>query len=303
VPASAQEPEEEIVANLATGRVLVYVAKDGIVIGAFQGQSEPHSRPPLVVQLSSRRVAVLLGAVEWVRPASGREPIRLDRELPRLVGEVAGPKRLEQEHANDIEELGLALLERLRNVAQELHRKIELQPDEPLAELVLIGYAQDYGPEVWGLKYRIVQEALRGDYWQTRVLRPSYDQLYPPEKGQPRTLIEIGYPPEDAGPQVLDLLNGNDPRMARLRDADPQMASATERLVRGESQHALADDATQFLRGALGAVAPAGAEQILAVIREQQGLEWVLAPSQPPEKAEEGRPHEPGAPTLRKKPP
>ncbi len=300
---SAQESEEEVVANLAAGRVVVYVAKDGIVIGAHASSNEAQSRPPLFAPLSSHRIAILLGAVEWLQPASGRPPVRLDRELLSLFGQIAGPKRLEQEHANDIEEIGMGLLERLRNLAQQLHRKLDLRPEEPLVELLLVGYVEDYGPEVWTLKYRIAQDLLRGDYYRTRVLRPVYEQLYPPEKGQPRTLVEIRYPPEEPGPALLDLVRSDDPRIARLRTADPQTARATEKLVRGESHHALADDATQLLRGALGVLAPPDLEQVVALIRQERGLEWVLAPAEAPAKAEQAQPREPGAPTLRKKPP
>src|SRR3989304_4802712 len=118
----------------------------------------------------------------------------MDRQLVRLMGEIAGPKRLDAEHAGDIEVLGLAMLEALRPMTSRLHNKIDLGEDEALLELVLVGYVTDYGPEVWSVRYHIVQEPVRGDYWRTRVLRPRYTQLYPPEKGQPRTLMEVRNP-------------------------------------------------------------------------------------------------------------
>ena len=300
--APGSEQDQEVVANLSAGRVVIYVAKDGIVIGSLENRFEAETRPPVVVPLSRRRIGVFLGAVEWVLPGSGRKLVRLDRELPKLVGEIAGSRRLEPEQASDIENIGVAVLEPLRAAAQQLHRKIELPPEEPLVELLLAGYAEEYGPEVWLLRYRIVQEPLRGDYWRTRVLRPSYTQLYPPEKGQPRTLIEVHYPPGDGGAALLDLLNRNDPRLERIRTANPRMTRATERLARGESHKALLDDASEFLRAALGALALPEARPILAVIQEQRGFEWLLPPSELPEKAGEAQPHEPSAPTLRKKP-
>jgi len=65
--------------------------------------------------------------------------------------------------------------------------------------MVLIGYApNNYGPEVWTIEYRVQQEQVstRGEYWQTRILRPRFTQLYPPEKKKhaPRMIVEARYP-------------------------------------------------------------------------------------------------------------
>lgn len=305
--ARAQESEQELVANLAAGRVVLYVARDAIIIGAAGSPAagvEAGSRPPAVVRLGERRIGILLGAVEWVWPASGRAPARLDRELPRLASEAAPARRqAEPEQASDIESIGVALLERLRPLVSQIHHRLDLKPEEPLLELLLVNYLENYGPEVWELRYRVAQNALRGNYWRTRVLRPSYTQLYPPEKGHPHTLIEARYPPDAPGPALLDLLKQNDPRLARLRSADQIMARAAEHLIRGESHKVSADDAAAFLRAALPVVSGAEAKLILGVLREQRGLEWVLEPPERPQTAEEEKPRQPGAPTLRKKPP
>lgn len=299
----AQESDQEVVANLAAGRVVLYVARDAIVIGAVEYRVEPDSRPPLVLSLSERRLGILLGAVEWVWPASGRPPVRLDRDLPALLSKATRPQpKPEMEQASDMEVIGVTFLDHLRGVISQLHHKLDLQPDEPVVELLVVGYEPGYGPEVWLLAYRVAQDVLRGEYWRTRVLRPSYTQLYPPEKGQPRTLIEVRYPPDDQEPAIADLLKQNDPRLARLRTADQQMARATERLDRGESHKAAPDDAVAFIRAALPAVASTGAKLILGVLYQERGLQWVLAPPEPLQKADEGKPREPGAPTLRKKP-
>lgn len=301
--ALSQQGEQDVVANLAAGRVVLWVADKGIVIGAVEHRVEPGARPPFIVPLGAHSVGILLGAAEWISPASGRPPVRLDRELTVLASEASRFRPATDPYlaASDIESIGVAFLERLRAVAGELHRKLDLQPEEPLVELLLVDYAQNYGPEVWLLRYRVAQEALRGDYWRTRVLRPSYTQLYPPEKGQPRTLIEVRYP-DDAGPALLDLLKQNDPRLTRLSTADARMARAAERVARGESHKASVGDATEFLRATLDVVGGTEVKQILGVLYEERGLEWVLAPPEPPEKAQEEKPHEPGAPTLRKKP-
>jgi hypothetical protein len=297
---SAQEGAPEPVAHPAAGRVVLAVASDGIVVGAVERRAEPGAKPPLILPLGGRRVGILLGAIEWTSPGSHAAPVRLDRELLTL-GSEARPRPAKDPYpgASDIEMIGVAFLERLRAATGEIHRKLDLKPHEPLAELLLVDYVENYGPEIWLLKYHFAQEAFRGDYWRTRVLRPSYTQLYPPEKGQPHTLIEVRYP-EDPGPALKDLLKQNDPRLARLGSADSAMTRAFERLARGESHKAHAGDVAAFLRAALGAVAGTEVKQTLGVLYEQRGFEWVLAPSEPPEKAQEGKPREPGAPTLRK---
>jgi hypothetical protein len=303
VRARAEEMEWEIVANLAAGRVEIYPARDAIVIGTVEKHIEPDSHPPMIVTISSRHLGILLGAAEWVMPGSGRPPVRLNQPLSVSSGPPRPQLQPGSDQAGDIEAIGLAFLERLRPLAGELHRKVSLQPDEPLVELLLIGNDEGYGPEVWLLKYRIEQNILRGEYWQTRVLRPSYTQLYPPEKGQPRTLIEVRYPPDDASPGLLDLVKQNDPRLARLRSSDIPIARALEHLQSGDSQKALPDDAAAFLRAALPAVFGTESQLALGVLSQQHGLEWLLEPAEPPQRTEESKPREPGAPTLRKKPP
>ena len=232
IPVRAQE-EGEVVVNLAAGRVAVLVAKGGIVIGATQERVEAESRPPLVVQLSERRVGVVLGAAEWLQPGTGAAAMRMDRQLVRLMREIAGPKRLSGEHADDLEALGLAMLEALRPMTSRLHNKLDVREDEPLLQMVLVGYVPDYGPEVWSVEYRIVQEPVRGSYWRTRVLRPRYVQLYPPEKGQPRTLMEIRLP-ADNEPTLVDRFE-KDPQLARLRTGDAALARASEFIARAKA--------------------------------------------------------------------
>src|SRR5580704_15940851 len=83
----AQERErgEEIVANLAGGRVIVHVAKDKIVFAAIDQPFEPSSIPPRVLSIDRSHIAVLLGASEW-RVTSDPKPVRLDRDFPHLTG-------------------------------------------------------------------------------------------------------------------------------------------------------------------------------------------------------------------------
>ncbi|HEX9760277.1 MAG TPA: hypothetical protein VGA40_05130 [Candidatus Acidoferrales bacterium] len=301
--ARAQEPQSrEVVANLAAGRVLVYVSRSAIVIGMIENKIEADTYPPLLAPLHRGRVGVLLGAAEWLTPEGGT-PLRLDEDLVRLSGEVAGPKRLQAEHEGDLEALGLALLEPLRNAAGHLHRQIDYPPEEPLLELLLIGYVEGYGPETWSLRYRMVQEPLRGDNWRTRVLRPHYTQLYPPEKGQPRALIEFRYPAGEAAPAAWDQLNSSG-ALEKFAAAGGELAKAVEQLRKGESHKTTSEGAIEFMRAAMGALARPESAQAIAVIHEREGFEWILAP---PERVQRARQQtdekrEPGAPSLRRPP-
>lgn len=301
-PANAQE----VVVNLSSGRAIVCVARGGIVIATVQKPLEAESRPPVLAELSPKRVAVLLGATEWISPA-GEPPVRMERELPRVMGAlVGGGPRLSDSHATDLEGLGLGMLEPLREAAQRLVQKVDMRRDEPLLEMVLVGYLEGYGPEIWTLRYRIVQEPLRSEYWQTRVLRPLYTQLYPPEKGQPRTLMEARYPAlsaESAEPTLLELLQRNDPRMAALRNADEATAQAVEKILAGESHKAPLEGVVTLLRGALLNTMAEDEVLSFSVIDEQKGFAWIV-PQELPDRTEatEKKERPPGAPTLRKPP-
>jgi len=296
---------QEVVVNLSAGRVMVCVARGGIVVATVQKSLEAESRPPVLAELSGKRVAILLGATEWISPA-GEPAVRMEREAPRVMGALGGGgPRLSEGTANDLEGLGLGLLEPLRAAAQRLVQKVDIARDEPLLEVVLLGYLEEYGPEMWTLRYRIVQEPLRGEYWQTRVLRPLYTQVYPPEKGDPRTLMEVRYPPttvEDA-PTLLELLQRKDPRLARLRHADKLTAEAVEKILAGESQKAPLEGVVTLLHGALLATLAEDEVLAFAVIDEQKGFAWMVPQRLPVERAEEEKKDRPtGAPTLRKPP-
>jgi hypothetical protein len=304
---AGQEEAQEVAVNLAEGRVVVCAAKDGIIVATVDAHSEPGSRPPAVLALSELRAGVLLGAVEWVQPESSDRPIRLDSELPRLVGAARNPSvRLNSDNAaSDIEVIGVALLERVRQLADQLHHKIDIGEDEPLIRLVLAGYVPNYGPEVWTIDYQIRQDALGNDYWRTRVLRPRYNQLYPPEKGQPHTFIEVSYPPATratAAPELLDLLRRNDPRLARIRAANEILAKSVAHVVDGQSQQSLAASDADFLRAALPAVAPPETRLTMALVDFGKGFHWLIEPPVAERPPVEATPREPEAPTLLHKP-
>src|SRR5579862_2607956 len=209
----AQGHEDEIVANLAGGRIIIHVANERIIFAAIDQPLEAKSVPPRVVDLDSTHIGILLGASEWQIPADPK-PVRLDRNFQHIGGQDPRYQGLYVGQAEpDLEAIGIAFLEKLRPLVSQLHHKLDFSHDEPLLEVIIIGYApNNYGPEVWQVEFRIEQEevATRGEYWQTRVLRPRFTQLYPPEgKHSPRTLVEIRFPEDAKGTPLAGLIQGN----------------------------------------------------------------------------------------------
>ncbi len=311
-PSIAQESsDQEVAVNLAEGRVVVCAAKDAIILAATDMHGEVGSRPPGIEILSALRLGVMLGAVEWVLPDSKDKPVRLDSEFRGLVAAAlnTGGQPDQGFRASDIESIGIAVLERVRQLAGELHHKVNLSEDEPLIRIVLAGYVRDYGPEAWVIDYHIRQDDLGNGIWRTRVLRPSYDQLYPPEKGKPKTFMEVRYPPENraAGePELLDLLQQNDSRLATIRAANQIEAKSVTLAVEGQSQKSEAASLVSFLKAALPATAPSDAKLTMAMVDYDAGFQWILqppkAPAPPPgQTPADQTPEEADRPTLRHK--
>ena len=299
--ARAQGREEEIVANIASGRVVVHVTKEGIAFATIDQSAEAASVPPRIIPIDSLHIGVMLGAVEWVSPGQDSKPVRVEKKVAR-VGTGGVRPRSSSEMETDLETIGVAFLESLRPLAEQLHHKIELGPDEPLFELVVIGYGPEhYGPEVWSYEYRIEQEELRGDYMKTRVLRPRTMQLYPPEKHEPKVLVEVRYPPDLKGPTFQVMILRNDPEVARLAGSDPRFAKVAEKLEAGQANSAKFADAVEFLHAL--AVATAGKSRFtLGRFEEDHGLDWIVPPEEPVEKAKEEKNRPAEAPSLMRKP-
>ena len=301
VPALAQDRDDEIVANLAGGRVIVHVAKEAIIFAAIDQPVEAHSIPPRVAGIDSSHIGVLFGASEWRMPADPK-PIRLDRNFQRVGGRVPNADYAPGEAEPDLELMGTVFLEKLRPLVGQLHHKLDFAPDEPIFQMVLIGYAPgDYGPEVWVAEYRMEQEQVstRGrEYWQTRLLRPHFTQLYPPEKHAPHTLVESRYPPGMKGPTLEEMIKSNDPRISSaLQNA--RFEKVLENLRGGTAQKAVPADSVEFMRAAVPLIA-GNASYVIGTMDDQHGLNWVVPPSEPVEKAEEDKNRPPGAPTLRR---
>ena len=310
--AFAQEAsDQEVAVNLAEGRVVICAAKDAILLAAMDTHGEAGSQPPEIAILSAVRMGVMLGAVEWVQPDSKDKPVRLDDDFHRIIAAAlnTGGQKDDGFRTSDIESIGIAVLERVRVLAAMLHHKIKLGEDEPLIRIVLAGFVPNYGPEAWTIDYHIRQDALGNDIWRTRVLRPSYNQIYPPEKGQPKTFMEVRFPPENRAngePELLDLLQQNDSRLAKYRALNEIQAKSMTLAVEGQSQKADAASVVNFLKAALPAITPAETKLTMAKVDYDAGFQWILAPPKPPapppgETPQEKTPEEPERPTLRHK--
>jgi hypothetical protein len=302
--ARAQEQhEDEIIANLAGGRAIVHVAKDAIVFAAIDQPVERNSIPPRVMDLDSTHIGILFGASEWRIPADPK-PIRLDRNFVHVTRGDPRYQAAPGEGDTDLETIGIAFLEKLRPLVAQLHHKLDFSPDDPVFQVVMIGYApNDYGPEVWVVEYRIEQEqiATRGDYWQTRIQRPRFTQLYPPEKHAPRTVVESRYPPATKGPTLSELIQGNDPNITHLGSAEPRFTKVLENLRGGQAQKAAPLDSADFMRAELPLIA-GGAKFVLGTMDERRGFEWIVPPDEPVEKVQEDKNRPPDAPSLRRPP-
>lgn len=299
-----EEHEDEIVANLAGGRAIVHVSREQISFAVIDHPIEANSRPPRVMSLDTTHVGVLFGAAEW-QLAADPKPVRLDHNFERITKQDPRYQAYPDDTEPDLESIGVGFLERLRPLVGQLHTKLNVNSDDAIFEVIIIGYAQDYGPEVWKVDYRIEQEergAVGKDFWQTHVLRPSFLQLYPPEgKKSPRTLVETSYPADLAGTGLDALILRDDPRIAQLRAADPKFAKVLTDINNGQAQKAPDDDATNLLRAMVPLIAPDG-HFVLGTISEQAGFSWIVPPEEPIEKAVRDKNEPPEAPSLLRKP-
>jgi hypothetical protein len=300
-PSRAQE--DEIVANLAGGRAIIHVANDAILFAAIDHPLESKSVPPRVAAIDARHIGIFFGASEW-QVTSQPRPIRLDRDIPHFS--AIDPHSVPEGAAEqDLEQIGVAFLEKLRPLVSQLHHPIELKPDEPLFQIILLGYApQYYGPEVWLIEYQVEQSpAARGDYLLTHILRPRFTQLYPPEKRQPKYIVEVRVPSNLPDIPLLGLLQQNPPAIARIRSSDPRINKVAEQIQKGEAQKADPAAAGDFLRAALPILA-GDAHFFLGSMTENGRFDWIVPPDEPREKIkttqDKNRP--PDAPTLQQKP-
>ena len=102
----------------------------------------------------------------------------------------------------------------------------------------------------------------------------------------------------------MEMIQGNDPRIAQLRGGEPRFAKVLEAVDRGQAQKAVSVDASDLLRALLPLIADKQTF-VLAKMDEEHGIEWIVQPEEPVdkvEKAKEDKERPPEAPTLRKRP-
>src|SRR5690242_12490439 len=299
----------EIVANLATGRVIFCVTHDAIIVAATSGGGEVGSRPPSVLPVSSGRIGVLLGAIDWTAPDTGKVT-RLDSELPAAAANaLRRPSQKPAQEPSEIEDIGVGMLEQIRPLVEQIHHKLDLTADEPLVEMLLVDYVIDYGPEIWSLQYRVRQENLGNDFWQTRILRPAYVQLYPPEKGQPRTFIEADYPSTIPQLRLAERLAQSDPQFDRIAHSSREISEAVALIAAGNSTKVRPSPTADFMRTAIPVAGGNEQALVMAILDMNRGFQWILPPQEPipPGKTQtqpgQSQPAEPDAPSLRKRGP
>ena len=299
----------EIVANLATGRVVFCVTHDAIIVAATSGGGEVGSRPPALLPVSPGRIGVLLGAIDWTAPGTAKVT-RLDSELPAAAATaLRRPTQKPAEEPSEIEDIGVGMLEQIRPLVDQIHHKLDLRPDEPLVELILADYVLNYGPEIWNLEYRVRQENLGNDYWQTRLLRPAYVQLYPPEKGQPHTFIEADYPGTLPQLQLAQRVAQPDPQFDRIAHSSREVSDALALIAAGNSTKAGSSPTSDFIRAAIPLAGGNEQNLVMGLLDMNRGFQWILPPQEPvpPSKTQaqpgQAQPAEPEAPSLRKRGP
>jgi hypothetical protein len=300
------EPTEELIANLAAGRIIIAIYKDAMVIATIENKIEPSTLTPPIVPITNQKAGILLGASTWYSPSSRQVIENLAQELPHVrahtsnanVPHLATPNDPEK-IAKDIEQTGLGFLTALNEAAGNIHSHLNLDPNEPLTELILADYAPGYGPEVWQLTYTIHQEPERGDYWQTRVVRPRYTQLWPPEKKDSRTLVEIHYPADDNQTPLRDLLLAKDAELEKIRDSSPDQAAGADAILHAETDKQLVSQGLLFLKAAITAIAKGNRTQ-MAIIPQAGNFQWLIPPPPEDRVPEKSRPE--GAPTLQRPP-
>lgn len=304
----AQHPTEEIVATLSTGHIVWCVTKDSILIAAVPGGGEVGSHLPSIVPIGSFRIGVLLGAVDWMQGSAGKT-VRIDSQLPQAIAKATRrptdqgtQNRPDPNQPTDIEQIGVGTLELLRPLVGDIHTKLDMKPNEPLVELLLADYVENYGPEIWSLQYHIKQEDLGNGFWDTRIQRPAYYQLYPPEKGSARTFMESQYPPDLPPMGMVQRLAQNDPAVARFRSSSSAADLALKTIADGHSDKALGAPVADFLRSVLPALSGTPSSLVLAKIDAMRGFQWLIPPAElpPPPSQTDSKPVEPGAPSLRK---
>ena len=293
VPAS--EKVREVAANLASGRVTILVARDGIVVATVGKPFEPGDPAPFIIPLGEDSMAVALGAMDWVEPPANRPVLEIENELPRLIGGLSGsaPHLTSNANVAHLGQIGLGVLERLRAMAGELHARITLPENLPLAELIIVHRPAEEKGAVWDVSYFLKQRFLVEHFWNTEVDRPRYLQLFP-IKDNRSGWVEISYPPNDSSPGLLEWLSQPSGRLAQDISSNPKLAGAQQEIAEGKGEELKVAVLGALAKLALDDMAPASSAKALAAIDSQRGFAWIIQPSPSPAELQ----RRPGAPTL-----
>lgn len=293
--AGADERVSEVVATLASGQVAIFAAHDGLVVAAVGNEFEPDDLPPLIVPLGESNFAVVLGAADWIEsPPHERTLLRLDTQLPRLIQGYAGNAPHLRSGANiaNLEKVAMAVLDPLRRAARSLHAQIELPPDLPLVEILLVHQPEGDPPTVLDLTYWIHQTFLQENFWNTEIERPRAAQLYP-SKNNHFGAVDVRYPPSDRSAGIFDWIEHPTGRLAQDIETDPSLAKAQEQIAAGKAHKVHLAEMVPLVKRALETMAPASRIKVMAKIDSKNGFTWVLAP---PPTTRRKRPA--GAPSL-----
>jgi hypothetical protein len=285
----------EVVATLASGRVTMVAAHNGIVVTAVGNQFEQDDLPPLIVPLNDQDLAVVLGAADWIKPPpEERTLLRLDSQLPRLIQGFAGnaPHLVSGATISNLEKVGLAVLDPLRKVARNLHAQINLPEDLPFAEILLVHQPRDGPPAVWDLTYWVRQRFLQENFWDTEIERPRSAQLLPNKENR-TGVVEVSYPPDDRSSALVGWLSQPTGRGAQDIETDSKLAKAQKQIAAGDARKVRLADLVPIVKAALESTTPPSKARTMAQIDSDHGFSWVIAPPVSP------APKRPaGAPTL-----
>ena len=74
-PARAQNPDqptEELVANLASGRVIIAIYKDALVVTTIENKIEPSTLTPPIIPITNQKAGILRVPAPGIPPAPAR---------------------------------------------------------------------------------------------------------------------------------------------------------------------------------------------------------------------------------------
>ena len=106
---SAQE--DEIVANLAGGRIIIHVARDAIIFAAIDHPLEAKSVPPRVADIDRGHIGIFFGASEWQIPCRSPSPFASIVNRPRLRPADPSYQLRPVVAETDLEQIGVGFLE------------------------------------------------------------------------------------------------------------------------------------------------------------------------------------------------